>query len=93
MTIILATKRDSFAVLAADELHGRPLSRHPKVILHRSLPLAFAVGGCMWLRLSGKEASTRQHIEDFANQITSHDELVVSDLAVRLPRACSAWRR
>src|SRR5262245_8078580 len=52
MTIILSTKRDAFAILAADRLHGSNAGvpvYATKVHLHATLPLAFAVGGCSWL--------------------------------------------
>jgi hypothetical protein len=85
MTIILSTTRQGFAVLAADRLHGggRPGFR-PKVVLHRSLQLAFAVGGLMYLPVNGRFEDATTHLHEFCDTITSPDELVVSDLAERL---------
>src|SRR5262249_26550337 len=52
MTILLATKRDSFAILAAGGLEARPdgppSSLGPKLVPHTSLPLAFGLTGSSW---------------------------------------------
>src|SRR5271166_6211976 len=85
MTIILSTFRDRFALLAVDQWHGggQPGNR-PKVVMHPSLQLAFAVGGLMSFSVGGRYEDTTAHIRRFADTITSSDELVVSDIADRL---------
>jgi hypothetical protein len=85
--MILSTKRDSFAVLAADSLIGNAegtVSSCSKLILHPSLPLAFAVGGWMWFPVDGAHASAMHHVTAFAARITSPDDLVVASLADQL---------
>jgi hypothetical protein len=85
MTIILCTNREKFAVLAADQLHGggQPSPR-PKVVLHRKLQLAFAVGGLMYFHVGHHYEHATTHIQEFGDTITSPDELVVSEIADRL---------
>jgi len=53
MTILLATKRDSFAILAAERLESRPdgtpqVSIEPKIVYHKRLPLALGITGSSW---------------------------------------------
>ena len=87
MTIILSTKRDDFAVLVADQLIGSqtgPPVYARKVHLHPTLPLAFAVGGCMWLPVGNHHAPALEHVAQFAAGIVREDQLVVVDLADRL---------
>jgi hypothetical protein len=65
MTIILSTKRNDFAVLVADQLIGSQTCAPVyggKVHLHPTLPLAFAVGSCMWLPV-GKGVDRDRHQE------------------------------
>jgi hypothetical protein len=88
MTIILSTRRDSFAVLAADQLHGRAggdaLDFQPKVVLHPSLPLAFAIGGLMRFAVRAQYAWATDHVARFARTITSPAQLVLQDIAEQL---------
>jgi hypothetical protein len=89
MTIILSTKRDNFAILAADRLKGRQDGADgtcDKTYSHPTLPLAFAIGGCLWWPLASKHASARQHIIDLAQQVNSIRDLVVKDLANQIRR-------
>ncbi len=84
MTIILSSKRDNFAILAADRLKGSqggPDGTCDKTYSHPTLPLAFAVGGCVWWPLASKQAPALEHIIEFAQRITSFRDLVVKDLA------------
>ena len=87
MTIIVATKRDTFAVLAADQFHGSnsgPPQFATKLATHTKLPLAFAVGGASWWPIGTPGRPATAHLQDFAATIRSMEELVVSDLAEKL---------
>jgi hypothetical protein len=89
MTIILSTKRDNLAILAADRLKGSQGGTDgtcDKTYSHPTLPLAFAVGGCLWWPLASNHASAREHIIELAQRITSFHGLVVKDLADRIRR-------
>jgi hypothetical protein len=78
MTIVLATQRQSFAVLAAEQRRVLPRGDgtyedqppREKVIVHPSLPLAFAFSGSMWLPSDGEGGQeTYDLIAAFANQL------------------------
>jgi hypothetical protein len=87
MTIILPTLRESFAILAADSLHGGArIAYASKIVLHKYLPLAFAAAGSSWLEIAGLGASTTNHLHSFSAQITSPAELNLSDIADRVQR-------
>jgi hypothetical protein len=89
MTIILSTKRDNFAVLTADRLLGThlgPLGEAMKLVRHPKLPLAFAVGGMMRFYLAPRYAWAMEHVAEFADTITSLNELVVREIAERLEK-------
>lgn len=87
--MILSTKRDDFLVLSADRLiatHQGPCGEVNKLVLHPRLPLAFAVGGMMRFYLASRSryALAMVHVAEFAETITSVDELLVEEIARRL---------
>jgi hypothetical protein len=87
MTMIVSTRRDTVAVLAAESLHGRlggPVCYSTKVVCHSSLPLAFAVGGCMWIPVGGLGAPAITQLTHLAATITSPDELILAQIADRV---------
>jgi len=86
MTMILSTRREPCAILAAERQWGNassPPSYERKLVLH-SLPLGFGLAGFVWVPIGGIWATTMKHVEDFAAGIKSTDELIVSDIADRL---------
>jgi hypothetical protein len=92
MTLIVATKRPSFAVLAAEQFHGGVTRVYaPKVVLHRdsAIPLAFAVAGTPHLLLGGRAAPVTEHLLGFANSIKSANELELGEVARRLKELLS----
>src|SRR5260370_15948369 len=94
MTLIVATKRENFAVLAADRLHGGvSLQCAPKVVCHpdTAIPIAFAIAGCSSLCLKGKPAPSTEHVLDFAKEVVSANDLELELIAARLARA--SWPR
>jgi hypothetical protein len=86
MTMILSTRRDTFAMLAADQMHGcgkLRFNRH-KIVLHSSLPLAFAVGGTMSFAAGQTLGYATEHLQDFAHEIVDSSELSIVDIGDRL---------
>src|SRR5438128_1305193 len=81
MTILLYTKRDSFAVLAADQAASRRLSngthiveaRYTKLVCHPSLPLACGVCGEACLPFNGRDARPTKHVEAVLKTITTRE--------------------
>src|SRR5262245_65646099 len=89
MTIILATKRADFAVVAADRLLGRGTASpafEPKVYLHPSLPLAFAAAGLMIFTrdLTSQSEYVTTHLEAISRSITSADDMVMEGIDERV---------
>jgi hypothetical protein len=85
MTVILSTKRETLAVLGADQRHGGGQPGYwPKVALHPSLPLAFTAGGLMFFPVAGRHEHATTHLEEFARTIRSADELIVREIGERL---------
>jgi hypothetical protein len=89
MTIVLATKRADFAVVAADRQLGRGTAAptfEPKVYLHPSLPLAFAAAGLMVFTrdLTGRTDYVTAHLEEIARGITSAEDLIAEAIAERV---------
>jgi hypothetical protein len=92
MTLIVATKRPAFAVLAAERFHGGVTRVYaPKVVLHpdAAIPLAFAVAGTPHLLLGGRAAPVTEHLLGFANSIKSEKELELGEIARRLKELLS----
>jgi hypothetical protein len=90
-TIILAMRREQFAVLAADSLaltffNGKtvPTRSHCKIVLHPSLPLGFATAGWAALPLTGQQRLTTEYLAEIAKKITKAAELNMPELKRRL---------
>jgi hypothetical protein len=88
-TIVFAVRRPSFAVLAADQqwhgfdAAGQPLTgTHPKVVLHPTLPLAFATAGFAFLPAGGVPVT--RYLVEVVEDITEPGQLHPPELAQRL---------
>jgi hypothetical protein len=88
MTIALGTRRQTWAILAADRrVSGRQPNgtwfsgMHVKVVCHRELPIAFATSGIGSLN----NTTTSSHIRDFGATLQA------ADLAERDPLIIKLW--
>jgi hypothetical protein len=91
MTILLTTKRESFAIIAAERLESRPdaspqTSARPKIVLHPRIPLALGItGSAWWVHAPGQQGRPiLNFLDDIVAQIASADDLVVAGIAQRM---------
>jgi hypothetical protein len=95
MTILLATKRDSFAILASERLESWPdkPSRgcDSKLVRHTNpnIPLAFGVttGNSEWVRAAWQKSLSIRitaFLQEVADEVNSLNSLVLSDIADRV---------
>jgi hypothetical protein len=93
MTILLATKRDSFAILASERLESGPnkpsQGLDSKLVCHPTLPLAFGVGvmkgNLWWVPAPARRGRPiTAFLEEVADEIASPDGLVFSAIANRV---------
>jgi hypothetical protein len=96
-TLIIARKRENFAILASDGLLSSDPRDIAKIACHPSLPIACTVSGLFALPLPADHPFRKKHsippnlsactttfISDVLNEITSIDELTTEDIGTRL---------
>jgi hypothetical protein len=90
MTILLATKRDSFAILASESRPNNPSQGgDSKLVRHPSIPLAFGAGvmtGNLWWvpAPSQRPRPITAFLQEVVDEIDSPDKLVLSAIANRV---------